>query len=252
VPSAYRAFAPLAIKKGFDPSFAAEIERDIYREFEIQAGQQLSSQHILERLSIAQHHGVPTRLIDWTFDLTTAAFFSAFGTNHGDSAVWALNLTSYPFPTNLGRQLPKGAFTLDKIVAYGGGVVASFAQPVSQSITRSATSSGGPLPDGTFVVWKPKRLASRLARQEGLLAWYQSFYDSDVVWNYSEHIRKIEAQSKKDLLAKFIIKAEVLKQMRKDILARGVNEHVLFADLDGLGKRLTREMNDQIAEIAMP
>jgi FRG domain len=42
--------------------------------------------------ALAQHHGVPTRLIDWTFDPMIAAFFAADEENESDViAVWALN-----------------------------------------------------------------------------------------------------------------------------------------------------------------
>jgi hypothetical protein len=124
VPSAYRVFVTLAKKVGFDASFSTQIERDTYREFEIQA-RLTGAQNILERLSVAQHHGVPTRLLDWTLNLTIGAYFAVFAQDHGDAAVWALDLTRYPFPNAMGRPHRNGGFTLEKINAYGRGVVAS-------------------------------------------------------------------------------------------------------------------------------
>ncbi|MDA1128439.1 MAG: FRG domain-containing protein, partial [Chloroflexi bacterium] len=37
------------------------------------------SQEIWQILAVAQHHGVPTRLLDFSFDSNTAAFFAALG-----------------------------------------------------------------------------------------------------------------------------------------------------------------------------
>ncbi len=252
VPSAYRAFVSIAHNAEFDPSFAAQIERDTYRSFDIEA-RLLEPKDILERLSVAQHHGVPTRLLDWTLNLTVAVYFSMFGGDLGDAAVWALNLSQYPFPQATGRQVRGGGFNLARITYYGRGVVASFAQPVSHSAyvgTAPETIEPNNHPDGTFLVWKPDRLDSRLVRQDGLLSWYHSFDDEDVVWNYSEHIRKVEAECGRQLLAKFIIQRDAHDDFRNDVLKRGVNEHFIWADLDGLGRRLTREHHEEMVRNA--
>ena len=45
-------------------------------------------------MCLAQHHGIPTRLMDWTYNPLFAAFFAADGTKIDTKrfAVWALNL----------------------------------------------------------------------------------------------------------------------------------------------------------------
>lgn len=242
VPTAYRAFIDLLKKTSFEPAFAATIERDTYREFDIAARRELANKPMLERLSIAQHHGVPTRLLDWTLNPSVAAYFGASASATNDAAIWVLNLSKFPFPTKLGRQLPRGGFTIEKINHYGQGIVASFAQPVSLPVhtfgINTAPTAHQPTPNSTFVVWKPGRVDERIQRQNGLLSWFHSFDESDIIWNYSEHILQCERLAGCELLAKLVLpsmaKVNILEQLEKI----GITAHHLFADLDGLGQYL--------------
>ncbi|WP_320202480.1 FRG domain-containing protein [Agrobacterium rosae] len=49
----------------------------------------------LSLLALAQHHGVPTQMLDWSEDPLTAAFFAIGSdpTDHDDLCVWAMNIS---------------------------------------------------------------------------------------------------------------------------------------------------------------
>jgi hypothetical protein len=257
VPSAYRPLIPFLQKPDFDPSCADQVERDTYRDFAIKARKDLKGVlDILERLSLAQHHGVPTRLLDWTSESAIAAYFSVFGGDHGDCAIWCLNLSDFPFPKELGRPHRYGGFRLDNINTYGRGIIPSFAQPVSkplsttEPISKSDTDNSAAAPEtasaslkSTFIVWEPEHLHERLEQQKSLLSWYHSFEECDLVWNYSTHIKELEISSGKELLCKIDISSKDRPQLRKEILYR-MNEYDLFPNLDGLGKYLARKHHE--------
>ena len=260
VPSAYRALVPFTSAPDFDPTWSAQVERDTYRDFEMEAGTELRELDILERMSRAQHHGVPTRMLDWTANVGIAAYFAIATSRDDPPAVWGLNLSSFPFPDRLGRQHRGGGFRLDNIAQYGRGVVASFAQPFSQPAVFDATDDIGDdnadsdnanaTPQGTFIVWRPHRVDERLRRQEGLLAWYHSFDEFDLVWNYSDHIKQLELASSVELLLKITIEPDKRDVIQSDVLKRGLHEHHLFADLDGLGRYLAREHHENMGYYA--
>lgn len=71
-----------------------EIERELLREFRRayhQYGDHLPpSVAVIEWLALMQHHGAPTRLLDFTYSVYVATYF-AIERADGDAAVWAVN-----------------------------------------------------------------------------------------------------------------------------------------------------------------
>lgn len=47
-------------------------------------------------LSLAQHHGLPTRYLDWTFNPLVALFFAIWGKVFGDSVIYILDRQKFP------------------------------------------------------------------------------------------------------------------------------------------------------------
>jgi hypothetical protein len=92
-PSLERACLPLRAGKSL-----AEVEAQIVREFQRGAEAYLAyipelpeRTNWLEWLALIQHHGGPTRLLDFTRSIYIAAFFAFDEIGAGDRAIWAVN-----------------------------------------------------------------------------------------------------------------------------------------------------------------
>lgn len=72
-----------------------QLENNVYFDFVTRAGELLTATDGWSVAFAMQHHGVPTRLLDWTETLAVALHFAIRGSD-GDAAVWVLN----PFALN--------------------------------------------------------------------------------------------------------------------------------------------------------
>ncbi|MDX6385592.1 MAG: hypothetical protein QOK48_3165 [Blastocatellia bacterium] len=76
----------------FRPGNNPSIERKVFEEFRrlIPAHSSIDTSDEWMVLWLAQHHGVPTRLLDWTRSPLVATYFAVESTNDRDAAVWVI------------------------------------------------------------------------------------------------------------------------------------------------------------------
>lgn len=178
----------------------ANIEQLMFKEFQRTSISlsDLSPESDWDFLSLAQHHGLPTRLLDWTYSALAGLFFAvadhpADEWEPDDAVVWLLKTRKEDFIDETTREKP-----FDK---------------------------------GETKIFRPKLITRRIAVQGGLFTVHRlSREDTFVPVDNNKHF--------KHRLHKFTIPAANFGDMQEDLNGCGINRFTLFPDLDGLCNHL--------------
>jgi hypothetical protein len=173
-------------------------------------------------LALAQHHGLPTRLLDWTFSPYVALHFSTYDpeTFHTDGAVWCVDYVGAHrhLPQPLRDQLAAecaDVFTTEMVDRVAGSL------PAFDELGR----------DRPFVLFlEPPSLDERIVNQFALFSLMSSPTADMQDW-LSAH---------PGLCHRLIIPAELKWEIRDKLDQANINERVLFPGLDGLSRYLKR------------
>jgi hypothetical protein len=160
-------------------------------------------------LALMQHHGAPTRLIDFTWSPYVAAFF-ALERTVGDGVVWALNPARVDSSRNRrpARTDPRVPGNLEKHYLTGNRRVIWMGEPYTMNRRLIAQS-------GTFAV-------------PGVL-------DVPV-----EEI--LSDRDQESILAKFVITNPVRETGMRELYRMNITPSTLFPDLDGLARSMSYEL----------
>lgn len=171
---------------------------------------------------LMQHHGIPTRLLDWTESALTGLYF-ALRTNQGNSeaAVWMMD----PFHLNA------SSVSDDRILSVDDTPAQSY-QPAKEE---------GWVPDGQFpIAIAPPEINPRITAQASAFTIHGSkaiAIEALPFWSGIAFQR----------LAKILIPANRVEQLLDQLYVAGVKETAVFPDLDGLGREIRRNYESSLS-----
>jgi hypothetical protein len=199
---------------------SARLEPHLIRNFRKYAHRERPGPTLWDWLSLAQHHGLPTRLLDWTFSPFVAAHFATATSPGVEAVVWAVDCGAAHrlVPPELGRALAREGATIFTTELLGEHA------PTLERLDEF----GG---DDPFVLFfEPPSLDDRIVNQSAVLSVMSDPETSMDDW--------LEANP--DLWHAWRIAPEAKAEIRERLDQGNVNERVLMPGLDGLAAWLRR------------
>lgn len=181
-----------------------------------------------EILALAQHHGLPTRLMDWTRNPLVALYFAVRNSKHDGitSAVYALTASTITYEDLVSNKQDDVRQRMERdAVAYRRKKTRLQEEQIKDLSIRLEIS---PFEITENVVYDPPHVSPRIRAQDGvLLACHQP---RDVIPN-TDYLE-------------ILIDGHCRKNLRIELETYGVFDKQLFPDLDGLAKWLKFKVFD--------
>ena len=204
------------------PHSKAELEEHILRNF-IRYSRPYFSQPPVnewEVLVTAQHHGLPTRLLDWTYSPLVAAHFATVeGDPRADRVVWRLDWKS----VHRCFGFPELALLIQDLEGILGGD-----RPMTPWSLFAAPADAKPF----ACMLEPPSLSPRIVAQSATFT-----LCSDKRQSFD---RFLEQHGLGSALTRFIIPAKETARFRDQLDLVSVDERRLFPDLDGVAAEMRR------------
>lgn len=202
----------------------AELESHILRNFRKYAHNETNAElgnSVWNWLALAQHHGLQTRLLDWTFSPLVAVHFATDDVQRFDcdGAVWCVNHreTNRLLPPALREQVDTAGFDV---------FTAEMLDQVADTLSKFDALSG----EGFVVFLEPPSLDARIVNQFALFSACNGAGSGlgDLLERHPNVAKKI------------VIPSGLKWELRDKLDQAGVTERVLYPGLDGLSRWLAR------------
>jgi hypothetical protein len=177
-------------------------------------------------LMLMQHHGTPTRLLDWTTSILVALYFAVSSDRSFDAELWAID----PAELNSLSKLPRNILWNDKRVI----LIAGMPQPQKDDKTKEEFFNSVRMDEPKYpIAFIPPNNIPRMISQMS---------------RFTLHPRPErgctipELLHDKKQLVRYIIPSDKKDNLLDDLSSLGINRHILYGDLDALGQSLKEEI----------
>lgn len=194
------------------------LEAPFFQDFIGLSGNKLETKNSWEIFFLMRHHGVPTRLLDWTDNLFVALFFALLDEKEEmkDPCIWILNpykLNSLTKQTNSFLINPE--FELDDYFEM-------FCKEPSAKVIKKRKVFIPKYPIALY----PNRKNDRIISQSGFFTMHGQLKEG------------LEDIFKKDMVYKLNIPKNIISELQDILDIAGFNKYSIYRDFDTLAKHL--------------
>ena len=177
-------------------------------------------------LAVAQHHGLPTRCLDWTRSPLVGAHFACadHSRQNEDGVIWCLNIAQLHLANSAAE--PREAHRPSRYWVKSTEMLEQEFPSLSSFCSTRVSAR--------MLLWEPPALDSRISNQLGLLSILHDNAYSPTGF-LSHHSKQFS-----DLIVRIQIRAEAKSEIRDMLDWSGVSERTLFPGLAGLCTWLRR------------
>lgn len=203
-----------------------QLERALIRNFQKYGHQEgFEKESVWHVLSVAQHHGLPTRILDWTYSPFVAMHFATadMGAYGEDGVIWCVNFMEAQ------RYLP---LELRKVLECESTNV--FTVEMLRERFQDLHQFDAPAAGEFLLFFEPPSLDQRIVNQVALFSFF-----SNLERHLDDWLQE-KAGAHPALCKKIIIPHEAKWEVRDKLDQANINERILFPGLDGLSAWLKR------------
>jgi hypothetical protein len=209
-----------------DPNWIPRLEKHLLRNFKKYAHRDVVSKDtVWHWLAIAQHHGLATRLLDWTYSPLVALHFATANMQYmqDDGLIWMVDIyqVQQEMPLSLRTQLQDVGSASFDIEMFSNSKL----DPWKLVNYPDQLSK-----DGFLIFFEPPSMDDRIINQFGLFSILSDPQASSEDWFLS----------RPHLCRKIIIPGDKKWEIRDKLDQANITERVLFPGLDGLSDWLNR------------